>query len=68
MKIMDFESISRTGSRRRLRGRLPTLPGCYSQGESVEDALANIREAIELCLEDMHDHGEERRTLQDSHR
>lgn len=30
----------------------PTLQGCYSQGETVEEALANIREAIELALED----------------
>ena len=36
----------------------PSLAGCYSQGDSVEDALANIREAIELCLEDMLAHGE----------
>ena len=36
----------------------PSLPGCYSQGETIEDALANIREAIELCLEDMREHGE----------
>lgn len=31
----------------------PTLPGCYSQGETVEESLANIREAIELALEDL---------------
>jgi antitoxin HicB len=31
----------------------PSLPGCYSQGETVEESLANIREAIELVLEDM---------------
>lgn len=36
----------------------PTLPGCYSQGESVEDALANIKEAIELAVEDMVARGE----------
>jgi predicted RNase H-like HicB family nuclease len=36
----------------------PTLPGCYSQGDTVEAALANIREAIELCLEDLHENGE----------
>ncbi len=29
----------------------PSLPGCYSQGESVEESMANIREAIELALE-----------------
>ena len=36
----------------------PSLPGCYSQGKSVSEALANIREAIELCLEDMESRGE----------
>jgi predicted RNase H-like HicB family nuclease len=29
----------------------PELKGCQSQGASLEDALANIREAIELYLE-----------------
>ena len=28
----------------------PSLPGCASQGESVEEAMKNIREAIELYL------------------
>jgi len=36
----------------------PSLPGCYSQGESIEEAMANIKEAIELCLEDMLAHNE----------
>jgi predicted RNase H-like HicB family nuclease len=29
----------------------PELKGCQSQGTSLEEALANIREAIELYLE-----------------
>jgi len=30
---------------------VPSLPGCISQGETKEDALKNIKEAIELYLE-----------------
>ena len=29
----------------------PAIPGCASQGDSLEEALANIREAVVLCLE-----------------
>jgi antitoxin HicB len=30
---------------------VPALPGCHSQGESLEEALANVCEAAELWLE-----------------
>jgi predicted RNase H-like HicB family nuclease len=29
----------------------PIIPGCVSQGATRDDALDNIREAIQLCLE-----------------
>ena len=29
---------------------VPAIPGCVSQGDSMEDLLANLREAIEGCL------------------
>jgi len=29
----------------------PSIPGCISQGGSRDEALANIQEAIALCLE-----------------
>jgi len=29
----------------------PVIPGCMSQGKTEKEALENIREAIELCLE-----------------
>lgn len=34
---------------------VPSLPGCISEGDSVEEALANIQEAIELYLEPVED-------------
>ena len=34
---------------------VPSLPGCLSEGDSREEALANIREAIELYLEPVED-------------
>ena len=34
---------------------MPSLPGCISEGDTVEDALANIKEAIELYLEPVED-------------
>ena len=27
-------------------GEVPALPGCFSQGETVEDTLSNVKEAI----------------------
>jgi predicted RNase H-like HicB family nuclease len=32
-----------------------TLPGCISEGDTVDEAMRNIREAIELYLEPVED-------------
>ena len=34
---------------------VPSLPGCISEGETEEEAMANIKEAIELYLEPVED-------------
>jgi predicted RNase H-like HicB family nuclease len=36
---------------------VPSLPGCASQGETKDEALASIREAIELYLWSLRDDG-----------
>jgi predicted RNase H-like HicB family nuclease len=30
---------------------VPAFPGCISEGDTLEEALRNVREAIKLCLE-----------------
>ena len=37
---------------------VPTLPGCHSFGDTVEEAQANIHEAMELHVEAMIEDGE----------
>jgi predicted RNase H-like HicB family nuclease len=38
---------------------VPSLPGCISEGDTIDEALANIKEAIELWIEDAIAHGDE---------
>ena len=46
----------------------PSLPGCHTQGDTIEEAEKNIQEAIELYLESLEANGEaipqEKRILQ----
>lgn len=38
---------------------VPALPGCYSQGKTVDELIENIREAMTGVLEVLHDQGHE---------
>jgi predicted RNase H-like HicB family nuclease len=44
----------------------PELQGCYSEGDTYEEAIANISDAIVLHVEDRLDSGEEVQPLQDA--
>lgn len=34
-------------------GEVPNLPACYSQGRTWDELMANMREVIALCLEEI---------------
>lgn len=34
-------------------GLVPTLPGAYTQAETLDELLINLKEVIELCLEEL---------------
>jgi predicted RNase H-like HicB family nuclease len=44
-------------------GKCPVLSGCYSQRKTIDQALKNIREVIDLCLEEK----ENRQALKNYH-
>lgn len=48
---MQLQVIIRPGEDGWFVAEVPSLPGCVSQGRTEDEALANIREAIELYLE-----------------
>lgn len=58
MPTMDFKVVLEPDPQGGYVVHCPSLPGCYSQGATIDEAMANIREAIELCVEDMRAHGE----------
>ena len=48
MKLVVTLERDETGM---LVAECPAIPGCVSQGKTEDEALANIREAIQACLE-----------------
>ena len=53
MKVYNFKVILEPDETGGYVVICPSIPGCYSQGETVQEAMDNIKEAIELCMEDI---------------
>ncbi|NPA76466.1 MAG: type II toxin-antitoxin system HicB family antitoxin [Candidatus Diapherotrites archaeon] len=54
-RVLDFDVVIAKDPDGGYYAYVPRLPGCYSQGETVEETLENIKEAIELYLETLSD-------------
>jgi predicted RNase H-like HicB family nuclease len=52
---MKFQVVLEPGDEGGYTIYVPSLLGCISEGDTVEDSLANIQEAIELYLEPVED-------------
>ncbi len=52
---MKFQTIFEPSEDSGYTVYVPSLPGCISEGDTYEEALANIREAISLYLEPVDD-------------
>ena len=53
IKILEYNAIFTAEEKSGFSVYIPDLPGCISQGETFEEAQKNIREAIELYLEEV---------------
>jgi predicted RNase H-like HicB family nuclease len=50
--MSDFDVVLEVDKKSgQIYASVPTLPGCYSYGDSVEEVLESIKEAIELHLD-----------------
>ncbi len=48
---MNYKVFFTKGDDGYIVAECPAIPGCISQGKTIEEATKNIKEAIELCLE-----------------
>ena len=51
LKILQYNAVIQEEKEGGYSVWVPALPGCTSQGETFEETLKNIKEAIELYLE-----------------
>lgn len=58
-KVLEYNAIFQKEKEGGFSVWIPALPGCASQGETFEQALENIKEAISLYLEDKNETDEE---------
>lgn len=54
-KVKNFKVIIEQDEDGFFIADVPAIPGCYTQGKTYEDAIKNIKEVIELCLEEAKD-------------
>ncbi|MBI4057967.1 type II toxin-antitoxin system HicB family antitoxin [Candidatus Microgenomates bacterium] len=51
-KVKNFKVIIEQDEDGIFAAEVPAIPGCYTQGKTYEEAIKNVKEVIELCLEE----------------
>lgn len=59
MKVLNYRIFLRKEPEGGYTVIVPSLPGCVTYGENIDESLAMAKEAIELYLESLKAHGEE---------
>ncbi len=59
MRILSYRILLRKESEGGYTVIVPSLPGCVTYGDTIEEAIEMAKEAIELYIESLKAHGEE---------
>ena len=59
MKILNFRVLLKKEPEGGFTVLVPSLPGCITYGDTIDESIANAKEAIELYIESLKAHGEE---------
>ena len=59
MRTLSYRILLRKEPEGGYTAIVPSLHGCVTHGDTIEDAIKMIREAIELYIESLKEHGEE---------
>jgi predicted RNase H-like HicB family nuclease len=59
MKQLSYRILLRKEPEGGYTVTVPSLPGCVTYGDTIEQAIAMAKEAIELYIESLKEHGEE---------
>lgn len=66
MKVLNYRIMLRKEPEGGYTVTVPSLPGCITYGETIEEAIEMAKEAIELYIESLKEHGKEMPTEEGS--
>lgn len=59
MRLLNYRVLLRKEPEGGYTVTVPSLPGCVTYGDTIEEAIDMAKEAIELYIESLKEHGEE---------
>jgi predicted RNase H-like HicB family nuclease len=59
MKILSYRILLKKEAEGGYTVIVPVLPGCVTYGDTIEEAIKMAKEAIQLYIESLQEHGEE---------
>ncbi|PNS00103.1 antitoxin HicB [Petrotoga mexicana DSM 14811] len=59
MKILSYRILLKKEAEGGYTVIVPVLPGCVTHGDTIEEAIKMAKEAIQLYIESLQEHGEE---------